>query len=148
MNAATRRITERLTSYWEEVRAGRPCPAEADIDPNELEDVWDACFLVQIKEKANKKHTFFYNYLGSDLLEAYGDDLTGKEIYAELLDYGTDNIAQDFESVATSGQPLVKESEFRNRRGLLIRYRFCVLPLTNAADQIAYLFGGMKWKAF
>lgn len=145
-NTATghHRINELLTDYWEGLRKGRTMPAEGDIAIESLADIWDNCFLVTVKDGA-----FSYSYLGENLVEAYGDDLTGKEITETLLYPHPQSLMKTFSAVSKSGAPATDDSEFVNSRGTTVKYRSCVLPLSGAeAGKVAFLLGGMKWKAF
>ena len=90
-----------------------------------------------------------YSYLGERLVEAYGDDLTGKEIAETLLYPHPQSLLETFAAVVKSGEPKIDDSEFVNSRGATVKYRSCVLPLAgNDGSSVAFLLGGMKWKAF
>lgn len=142
-----RRINERLLSYWEELKAERPFPAEAEIDPDELADIWDSCFLVQVGARA-AQGGYKYTYLGPSLIEAYGDDLTNHEVSSHLIALSNPHLVQHFDEVARTAKPLVVESEFTNLKNMIVKYRSCMLPLGTLPGQVDYIIGGMKWKAF
>jgi len=141
----SQRINERLFEYWDKIRSGKPYPAEGDIDPSELEGVWDNCFLVKVNEKEHDG--FKYSYLGISLIEAYGDDLTGQEICERLVEPNSDPLIKKFVEVRKSGKPVVDENEFKNRKNMLVKYRSCMLPLGTSSG-VDYIIGGMKWKAY
>ena len=138
------RIHEQLQAYWQSLRAGRAFPSETDIDPVALNDIWDACFLVSVEQGG-----FGYDYLGQALVNAYGDDVSGKEITEKLLFPHPKSLFDSFQRVARDGQPLIDESEFVNSQGQSIKYRSCLLPLAGAyGERPAFILGGMKWKAY
>ena len=119
-------------------------PMEGDISLDALKDIWPSCFLVTVKDGK-----FAYSYLGEELVEAYGDDLTGKEIAETLVYPHPPSLVKTFVAVASSGVPKVDESEFVNSCGDTVKYRSCVLPLAGRdGNSVAFLLGGMKWKAF
>lgn len=138
------RINERLNTYWDMLRGNRTMPAEGDVAIEDIKDIWPSCFLITIKDGK-----FSYSYLGDQLVEAYGDDLTGKEIAETLVYPHPPSLINTFAEVAGTGEPKIDDSEFVNSRGATVKYRSCVLPLSGAdGSSVAFLLGGMKWKAF
>ena len=138
------RINEQLQQYWNELRGSRAMPLESEVNIAALKAIWDHCFLVNIHPDK-----FAYSYLGAQLIEAYGDDLTGREIAETLLEPHPTSLFSKFQHVASSAQPAMDDSEFTNLRGALVKYRACILPLGSLGHTgVAFLLGGMKWKAF
>lgn len=142
-----KRINERLYEYWLSISRGKAFPSENDIDPDEIKDIWDSCFLVKTHSNSGDG-LFKYTYLGLALIEAYGDDITNHEISTKLIAPNSPDIAHKFNEVMKTGKPVVDESEFTNRNRFIIKYRSCMLPLGPRAGQVDYILGGMKWKAF
>ncbi len=139
------RIHEQLEQYWESIRGQRALPREADVQPEELKSIWNDCFLVSVRANGS----FAYNYLGDALVEAYGDDITGREITETLVYPHPASLVATFRDVLNNGKPVTDESEFTNSKGAHIKYRSCVLPLAGAhGDEVRFLLGGMKWKTY
>ena len=46
-----RRLSLRLLAYWERARGMRLMPQESDIHANNLSDIWDDCFILQIVDE-------------------------------------------------------------------------------------------------
>lgn len=146
-NGHAARINERLLAYWRGIKPASGLPLEIQIDPKDIGDIWDACFLVHITRDA--KTPYEYLMLGSTLIEAYGDDLTGKSISEALFYPHPVPLLRAFEEVERSGEPLVEESSFSNPSGMLIKYRSCLVPLAKVpGGPVSYVLGGMKWKAY
>ncbi len=144
----SKRINERILQYWQELCRGRPYPMESDFDPYAVEDIWDSCFLVNV-ENAGQLDGFKYTYLGSSLVEAYGDDLTNREVCERLVYPSSMSLMHTFRKVIESQQPVTEESEFTNTKGMVIKFRSCMLPIGKTGVQgVQYVVGGMKWKAF
>lgn len=142
--APSPRINQRLQEYWETLRAGRRMPCETDINTDDLVDIWAYCFLIDVKNTG-----FEYDYLGESIIEAYGDDLRGREICEALIYPHPPSLLKTFRSVVSTLGPVTDESQFKNKNGQQIRYRSCVLPLTKTGAQgVHFLLGGMKWKAY
>lgn len=142
-----KRLNERLMEYWQELRGYRAFPSESEIDPEVVSDLWPACFLVQATGRAPEQG-FKYTYLGTSLIEAYGDDLTQADVRDRLVDPGSKTLMKAFEQVVISRKPVVEEGEFRNRRGITVKYRCCMLPLGHNADRVDYILGGMRWRFY
>ncbi len=137
------RINEILHAYWDEVRGDRPMPLESDVNIEVLKDIWPHCFLVSVHPSY-----FAYSYLGPKLIDAYGDDITGREITEKLLYPHPEPMFAEFMKVTETQKPSEHEGEFTNTRGVKVLYRSAVLPLGAHGHQgIAFLLGGMKWKA-
>ena len=94
-------------------------------------------------------HTLDLVCPANSIPESIEIDLTGKEITETLLYPHPESLMRTFGVVSTSGKPEIDESEFVNSRGTTVKYRSCVLPLSGGEDgKVAFLLGGMKWKAF
>lgn len=142
--ARAMRINEQLVAYWHELRGDRPLPFEHEINSEKLADIWGGCFLVTVTPGG-----FGYDYLGRDLLEAYGDDWTGREITETLLYPHPAALFAIFRQVKASGEPSTDDGEFTNSHGALIKYRSSVLPLAaHGQPGVQFLLGGMRWKRF
>ena len=144
--AEKRRINEFLKTYWEGLRRGRPYPYETEIDIRQLELIWDSCFLVR-KEDGDEK-PYNYLYLGTALINAYGDDLNEREVCERLIFPSSMSLVHRFDEVMHEGKPVLDESEFTNNSGMLIRYRSIMLPLAKENGTVGFIIGGMRWKAF
>ncbi len=148
LTASQQRINEQLLSYWASLKEGRPYPFEQEIVPEEIDGIWQNCFLVKVEEVAGEP-VFVYAFLGEDLIEAYGDDLTGHEICETLVYPASNDFAQKLLEVVTDETAVVDEVEFTNSQGLEIKSRSCLLPLGEPdRDGVRYIIGGMKWRAF
>lgn len=145
---AQQRINERLLAYWASLKEGRAYPFEQDIIPEAIDDIWQSCFLVKVEERSGEP-AFVYSFLGEDLIEAYGDDMTGHEICETLVYPASDEFAEKLLEVVNDEAAVVDESEFTNSQGLQIKSRSCLLPLGEETQEgVRYIIGGMKWRAF
>lgn len=139
------RIHELLEQYWQDVRGAHALPLESDINTERLKEIWPSCFLVSVRANGS----FGYNYLGEALVEAYGDDLTGREITETLVYPHPASLFATFKRVVETAAPVTDESEFTNSKGARIKYRSCVLPLAGPeGTHVRFLLGGMKWKTY
>lgn len=139
-----RRITARLVAYWERLRDGREMPSENDVDPDHLADLWDYCFLVQVRDLA--KQDYNYTYLGSAIVEAYRGGLSANDP-SVLVALNANKLASNYAKVIETKKPVLEEGEFCNPSNYLVKFRQCLLPLGHDG-QVDAIFGGMRFKIY
>lgn len=141
------RSHEQLMQYWQGKCAGRLFPSEKDIEADDIADIWPSCFLICIDD-VTKKVGYRYSYLGTDLIEAYGDDVKNPDVALRLISTSSLPMIKKFDEVAATKKPLFDESEFVNLKGVHIRYRSCMLPLGNSQGEITHILGCMRWRIY
>lgn len=62
-----------LYSYWEQLRAGRPCPERTEVDPRDIPADARHLFILEDLGQGNIR----FRLAGTGLLEAFGFDLRG-----------------------------------------------------------------------
>ena len=144
------RITDVLHNYWKGLKYSRDdIPWESDIRARDLRDIWPNCFLLKVEELQRKN--FNYTYIGDSLIDMYGwFDLGYKEICDKLIDPKSSMLRDSFEEVIKTGTPAFLEEEFDNRKGGVVKFRSCMLPLSSSKDsrKIESIIGGVRWKLF
>lgn len=138
------RITEALESYWNEKKDLAALPSESDFDPDDLGNLWDHCFLVRVDPGPD----FHYTYMGKALIDAYGDDMTGNEVCERVMGQVAHPMLKKFVETVQKKHKVLDEGEFVNHNNLEVRYRSILLPLSQGGEEVAYILGGMKWKAY
>lgn len=139
-----RRITLRLLAYWEKIRGDRELPAEVDIRSQDIEDLWDSCFLVRVADL--DKPDYNYTYLGKDIVEAYRSGLSAGDPGA-MVSPNARKLSAGYNRVIVTAKPLLEEGEFRNLHNDIVKYRQCLLPL-GEEGAVTAVFGGMRFKIF
>ncbi len=139
-----RRITLRLIAYWEKLRKQNQMPEESDIDPDDLQDLWDYCFLIHVKDL--NKPDYNYTYLGKAIQQAYSGELEDN-VRSRLVSPNAAKLAPSYAKVIETRAPLVEEGEFINLRNDVVKYRQCLLPL-GSGNTVEAIFGGMRFKIF
>lgn len=139
-----RRITVRLLAYWEKLRRGRTMPAEQDIDPEHIQDLWDNCFLIHIRDLG--KEGYQYTYLGDEIKKAYQGDIASDDT-SGMVSPNSRRLKACYSEIVRTSKPLVDEGEFKNLHGDIIKYRQCLLPL-GEGGQVAAIFGGMRYRKY
>lgn len=138
-----RRITLRLLAYWEKLRQNRPMPDETDINPDDISDLWDSCFLVHVKDL--DKPDYNYTYLGEAISSAYFHGIAKSSTGMASPNAG--NMSAGYAKVIETLKPLIEQGEFINHNQETVKYRQCLLPL-GKDGKIEAIFGGMHYKIF
>lgn len=131
-------------AYWEKMRKLKSMPTEADIDPDDLQDLWDYCFLIHVKDL--DKPDYNYTYLGKAIQEAYQGALAGDE-GADIASPNAGKLTHCYNKVIETRSPLLEEGEFFNLHNDVVKYRQCLLPL-GEGEKVEAIFGGMRFKVF
>lgn len=136
--ADERRITLRLLSYWEKKRGARKMCAESDIDPADIADLWEYCFIAQVRDL--KKSGYNFSYLGRAIADMYDDGMSGGDRRFPTVGI----LAKGHEDVVEKGEPVVWEGELTNPQGDMFKFRQVLLPLGEGAS-VKAVFGGMRF---
>lgn len=138
-----RRLGLRLLRYWQEKRGVRMMAVENDIDPEELGQDWEFCFLLQSRDVANIQD-YNFTYLGTKIMNAYFD----KAIDAHnqfMVGPNAFRLSKHFARVLETKAPVLDEGEFETLHGRHVLYRQVLLPL-GEGDDVDAIFGGMNYK--
>ncbi|MEZ5691360.1 MAG: PAS domain-containing protein [Rickettsiales bacterium] len=141
------RCHEDLMEYWNKLRGNRQFPAENEIEPSDIADIWDYCFLISLDDVV-KRIGYRYSYMGKELVDAFGDDPNNPDMALRLLSTTKVPSLKKIEEVLDKKQPVIDEGEFVNAHKMEVRYRTCIVPLGYEDGQVAHLFGVMRWKAY
>ena len=142
-----RRAPELLIAHWDRLRGKLPFPSEDDLNMDALDDLgfWEDCFIVQTRDIELEKN-YNYTYIGSNIMKAYGEDLTGVSVYS-FTSPSAENLALKYEEVLATRVPIADEGEFFNARNIKVRYRQCLVPL-GKDDKIETIIGAMRYKLY
>lgn len=143
-----RRITRRLQKYWEHMREDKPYPLIEAIDKDDIPDLWESCFILTRSEEDPRQRLHF-THLGMEFLEIYGSGIgeNAQRVYDALVDTYENAITKRAEDTIESGELLVEECDERNKDGVSIKYRLCLLPFitTPTTKKPNAVLGGMRW---
>lgn len=136
-----RRITLRLLAYWEKKRGNRAMPGENDMDPADIADLWEYCFMAHTRDIGKKDYNF--TYLGKAIEEVYQEGLNTAEEDSHILP-ALEELANGYKEVIARRHPLVTEGELTNPHGDVFKYRQVLLPLGDGRE-VKAVFGGMRF---
>jgi hypothetical protein len=140
------RFTERLTKYWQQIRRDQAFPDIKQFNTSTVEDVWPYCFRVSVNKSG--ADSFKYEYMGTLLVDLYGNDLTGITINYNMREIPGSVIHKRLQEVAESAAPAQDEGHYINKKGKSIKYRACVLPFGNPREGMTHIVVCMSYRAF
>jgi len=141
------RAHDSLRDYWSKLRGSRPFPREDEIDPDEIAEIWDSCFLISL-DSVTYRIGYRYSYLGTALVSAFGDNTDNNDVALRLLSTARVPNANKMTEAINTRQPVIDDGEFINNHNMNIRYRTCIVPFGYDNGQVSHLFGVMRWKAY
>ena len=141
MDEKYKRINDTLMKYWDRLKEDGEVPPESLVNPDDIAEIWDDCFLIQV----TKTHGYRYDFLGDNLVEAYGGDMVGHEVDS-LVSTSTSNAIERFREVIELKRPVVFMGVFVNYSNLKIKYRELLLPFTDGEGEINHILGGVRWR--
>lgn len=138
-----RRMHVRAYNYWVSLLDGRPYPAIADVEPENIEDFGSHSVLLDFsKNNEDPEIAFLGRALRTEC--ALGDDIRNISQVPQrsLLSRLTDHYMQIIANCA----PIGFEAEFMGQRGLNTLYRGILMPLSSDGESIDFIYGVINWK--
>ena len=86
-----------------------------------------------------------YKYLGTNIIKAYGEDLTGLNVN-RMAAPEAGHLAEKYETVLALKRPVIDEGEITLSKIEVIKYRQILLPFGDDGINISSIFGGMSYK--
>lgn len=138
LDVRERRLTEQLVLYWNSLRANDDFPSLADVNSQDIMDIWADCFVVKIKQfEEHLDHE--YEYIGENIYAMFGGVLS-----SDVILNMSDALASKYEEVIRMRLPIVDESQFVNANRDVVQYRQIVLPL-GSNDVVEHLLCGVRY---
>lgn len=134
-----KRITSIILSHWEELRGNRLFPSEDQLNADILESVLDNCYVVDAKEIENSEK-YKYKYIGQNIIDAYASDLTSNPNSDDPLSHRNKIL-----TVIETKRPIIEEGKFVNKKGQLVKYRQCLIPLGKQDNMVESVLGGLRF---
>lgn len=140
------RLTTTLKQYWDRVRKDNPFPNESLLDPSEVPDIWDSCFIVEANNKT-KVDGYFYKHIGKLIKQAYKYELNDVQL-DRIVNTQANHLAREYEKVLAIKIPLQYEGEIELSEDRVMKYRQILLPLGKDKINIESIVGGFSYKIF
>lgn len=136
-----RRLVLRLLEHWRDLSGDRDMPAVGDVNSANMSDMWDYCFLLDLR----KGEPCFLHF-GAWHAEFYGKDMTGARLEDLTKDTLAERSARYLNEVLARRVPITYGAEAVEPRGRKILYRSILMPLSEDGDKITGILGGSNCK--
>ncbi|MBN8531424.1 MAG: PAS domain-containing protein [Alphaproteobacteria bacterium] len=140
-----RRITFRLLSYWNRIRADREMPSLGDVNVDEITEIWHFSFVIDISKGLDEAR---FHYFGPELVNIFEANHTDELLrHAMEQDTKLENTLGFYPKVVERRAPVSESSEFflENKE---VRYRSLIVPFSGDGKTIDYLMGTTNYKIF
>lgn len=143
--ASERRLAMRVIHYWDHLRGDRRMPHEDDLDMDHeaLDDIWEQCFVVQLRDVNTGRPEYNYTHLGTGIVAAYEQELAGTDVNG-MVSLNASKLGGAYQEVIDSVSPVLHSGEFDNGSGQLIKFRQCLLPLGHD-DEVEVILGYLNY---
>jgi hypothetical protein len=163
-----KRLTLRLTEYWDSLRQQAMLPQWERFDIGAFADVWRQCCGWRVDTGEGNTLVFTYDYVGESVKEAIGGDLAGQKFTAARLPgaplatsrqmekvfathfhaFPVARVVKKADRAINKRIPVVEEGRFEDSDGKTVRYRSCLLPFGTAEGKVTRIMLGLSWKVY
>lgn len=128
---------QKLHGYRLGKKSDRPCPARADILPEEIRDILPWVFIMERVEGRIR-----YRLGGDAFREMYGDRLTGMFMDEIDLDHINAAYIGEYDTCIQTVSPVARQWKFTKLSGRHLDYERLILPLSADGATINMFLGG------
>ncbi|MEQ1789315.1 MAG: PAS domain-containing protein [Rickettsiales bacterium] len=143
------RLTTRLTEYWNDLKQDDVIPDFEQNNPALIGDLWDQCFVLYIIPP--NYSAYRYEYLGAQIKEMYGRDLTGTFVdlkNRQFLDAVIIPRLQVIRSVLNLKTPQEDSGQLPTKNKKFIKYRIVLLPFGSESAGTTHIVVGVSFREF
>jgi hypothetical protein len=126
-----------LFDYWNAIRAGRPAPRRAEIEPGDIRRVLPYVFILERKDR----DTYRFRLAGTGLCSTYGMEFRGHNMLSMWSDDCVENLKQALDDVATNATVSVVEYTAATNDGREATFEMILLPLAHEDGSMTRVLG-------
>jgi hypothetical protein len=141
------RLTTRLTQYWERLRKENDLPTINLLNPQMILDLWDKCIQISV-QKEDGNINYYYQYIGRDLSDVFGDNLIGQKVKSQLHFLPAKKMMDHLNDSLTAPAPKNMDGQFVDKNNHLVKYRSCLLPFGSDKNNVTNFVIGISWNSF
>ena len=128
---------KRLYGYWMEKKGTRLAPARSDIHPGEMRS--SHLFMLEVLGQPPR---FRFRLAGSEIVNRFGEEITGRFLDGIDLDEVGGEILREYENAASQAQPIYGLWNYTRHGGHHMRYERLILPLSSDGERVDMLLCG------
>ena len=145
MASGEQRSTFRLLSYWNGIKEDRSIPDISQINLGEMGELWDDCFVLDVKQPDRPE----FQHFGSELIQIFEQDYTGAILDEKAVHPVLADLNLFIEEVWIMESPVSHCGEFSTGEAEKLRYRSLLAPLAeNGDNSIQFLIGTTNYRKY
>ena len=129
-------------AYWVRKRGTRSMPCKRDIDPTEIPP--KLLPNLQIIDVIDRGERFRYRLVGTALVEAHGEEFTGKCADELFSDQRLRFMHEMYRAVCTSKAPLFARNKYKARRNIGFVANRIYMPLSDDGVDVHHILGVLR----
>jgi hypothetical protein len=127
----------RAWAYWDAIRAGRPMPSRADLDPAAIKPLLSYLLLIDV---LREPLDFRFRLVGTEIARIVAGPYTGVR-FSELPHMRRGNtVWAEYERVAAGGTPLCAEIDYVGAADHVRRMAHALFPLSGDGRTVNMIF--------
>jgi hypothetical protein len=133
-----RRFVLRLLGHWRNLCGDRDFPSFADLDPAEIPDMWQNCFILEV---CSGTEAPVFRAIGEELAAKAGRQLIGRTVRDAPMDFLPGVAVAHIGEVLEKSAPVSRGGEFLKQDGTKVLYRSILLPMSDDGETISGILG-------
>ncbi len=142
-NQSERRMTRRLTDYWNALRDNNPYPARSAIRFEAVQGLSEYGICIALNMDGPGP---IYQMVGTKLKEMAGIDLSGKLVIDTPDDTLLAVAGKHYTEVLQRKGPVTLDFEFSDNEGTVFLFRIIMLPCSEDGQKIDSIIGAITFK--
>lgn len=135
--------SQKIYSYWDEVRKGRQAPNRFEIEPARIAPFLPETFILELAAKEQS----LFRLAGTKICSQFGAELRGQNFHDLWDNHDRETIATLIHIIQEDSAAGVIEFEAETRESLSIMYESCLMPLTHGGKTINRALGTISSNA-
>ena len=140
-NSIRSALLRRLYGYWQELKNGHQVPLSGSLDPLQIHpQILPHIMLLDVEEGG---HMFRFRLLGTEVVKAYGEEVTGQ--YLNRIDLGdfADDVIENYREAVRTRKPVCFEGSYDKSCGRHLTAERLVLPLSLDGQVVTRILCGI-----
>jgi len=134
------RQNDDLLAYWNEVRAGRPCPKRIEITPSAIAPILPITFILEVKNAKN----FTFRLAGSKMCETFGQEFRGQNFLSSWPESEQHILIRHFGQLIDQGTIIRLVCSVKSQNDDCGDFEMLFLPLSHSGAKIDRILGSFS----
>ncbi|AHX11323.1 sensory box protein [Neorickettsia helminthoeca str. Oregon] len=145
-NFVERRIMGQLCEYWKQIQGGNKFPKKSDLDVDEIGHIMPYCVVVDVHQD-DGKIDYHVGYVGSKVRQ-FADKGIFHETFIQFVSPDTETFQEYLDEVLETQEPMTDSGEALNGNQEEVRFRQCILPLSDDGEKVTSMICAVNCKIY